>query len=282
MKKIKYLIPAVALMFGFASCDNMDELYKDYKADYSIYSTPVGSVSGIPGKARVILSWKNPNDKVAKGIKISWNEGEESITLNEMVEEYSIEGLAAGTYVFEVRTFDAWGNESLLKSATVKAYGPDDIRSVPLPTFNVSVADDYTHVLNINDISSPIGNWGGLLEIEAVGPNGETKTVDLSQEFDILEKKKPSSGNKAYYSRALSMSVPLGETLAAGDWTIKYKISTHPTSFQIKLAGVIYYTSICVDPFERESEAVVKVAAVEIPEPEAPAEGEETEETPAE
>jgi hypothetical protein len=281
MKKIKYLIPAVALMFGFASCDNMDELYKDYKADYSIYSTPVGSVSGIPGKERVILSWKNPQDKVAKGIKIYWNEGEESVTLNEMVEEYSIEGLAAGTYVFEVRTFDAWGNESLLKSATVKAYGPDDIRNVPMPAFSIAVAEDYTHVLNISDVSSPVGNWGGLFEITATSPSGETFDVDLSQEFNILEKKKSSLGN-AYYSRALAFSVPLGQTLEAGEWKFSYKFSTHPGGFQVKQAGIIYYTSICVDPYTIENESTINVAAVEIPEPEAPAEGEETEETPAE
>lgn len=282
MKKIKYLIPAVALVFGLASCDNMDELYKDYKVDYSIYSTQVSSLSGIPGKERVILTWKNPDDNIAKGIKISYNEGAEVITLNEMVEEYSVTGLAAGTYVFEVRTTDSWGNESLLKSVTVKAYGPDDIRNVPMPTFAVSVADDYTHVLNISDVSSPVGNWGGLFEINATGPNGEVVTLDLSQELDILEKKKPSSGNSAYYTRALAFEVPLQQTLSAGEWKIKYKFNTHPGSFQIKLAGVVYYTSICVDPYVIENEVTVNVAAVEIPEPEAPAEGETEEETPAE
>ena len=284
MKKIKYLIPAVALMFGLASCDNMDELYKDYKAEYSIYSTQVSSLSGIPGKERVILSWKNPQDNIAKGIKISYNEGADVINIKELVEEYSIEGLAAGTYTFEVVTTDAWGNESLLKSTSVKAYDTGDIRNVPMPTFAVSVADDYTHVLTINDVSSPVANWGGLFEVVATGPNGENVTFDLNQEFDILEKKKSSLGN-AYYTRALSFTVPLEQTLAAGEWTIKYKFNTHPGSFQVKQAGVVYYTNICVDAFEIENEVKVNVAAVEIPEPEpeTPAEGEdEATETPAE
>ena len=275
MKKIKYLIPAVALMFGLASCDNMDELYKDYKVDYSIYSTPVSGQSAIPGKERVILSWKSPIDKVAKGIKITWNEGEDVIVLNELVNEYSVEGLQPGSYAFSIMTTDAYGNESLAKSVTGKAYGEDDVRSIPKPGFSISVAADYTHVLHIKDLSSALGNWGGLLEVSATSPSGEVVTIPgLTQEFNILEKKKPSSGNSAYYSRALDMSIPLQQTLPAGEWTINWKMSTHPASFQIRLAGVIYYTAICADPFTIEGTATVNVAPVEIPEPE--------EETPAE
>ena len=132
--------------------------------------------------------------------------------------------------------------------------------------------------MHIKDLSSALGNWGGVLVIEAVAPNGEKTTIDLSQEFNILEKKKSSLGN-AYYSRAIEMNVPLQKTLPAGEWTLNWKMSTHPGSFQVRQSGIVYYTAICADPFIIEGTATVNVAPVEIPEPEEP---EAEEQTPAE
>lgn len=273
MKKIKYLIPAVALMFGLASCDNMDELYKDYRTNYSIYSTKVKNLSGQSGLGRAVLAWTAPQDVVAKGIHISWNEGEEFIKFDELIEEYSVGNLAAGTYTFEVCTTDAHGNLSLPLSIDVKVYGEDDFKNMTRPKFSTSIAADNTHTLHISDISGTMNMWGGLFEIEAVGPNGEKVPLKLSQEFNPFEKK-----NSGYYSRAITMDINLGQALAGGQWNLTYKMNTYATTFKTKLSGVIYYTKICYDPYEFTGEAVVNVEEIVIPEPEpeAPAEGEET------
>lgn len=274
MKKIKYLIPAVALMFGLASCDNMDELYKDYRTNYSIYSTKVKNLSGQSGIGRAVLSWTAPQDVVAKGIQISWNEGEESIKFDELIETYSVNDLAAGTYTFEVCTTDAHGNLSLPLSVDVKVYAAADIEStMTRPKFSVETTDKYTHSLHISDISGTMNMWGGLFEIEAVGPNGEKVPLKLNQEFNPFEKK---SGG--YYSRAITMDIDLGQELPYGEWNISYKMNTYATSFKTKLSGVIYYTQICSDAYEFTGEAVVNVEDIVVPEPEpeAPAEGEET------
>ena len=69
MKKIKYLIPAVALMFGLASCDNMDELYKDQKVEYSIYSSKASGIAIQPGFKRATVTWNVPTDQVATGVE---------------------------------------------------------------------------------------------------------------------------------------------------------------------------------------------------------------------
>lgn len=285
MKKIKFLIPAVAMVFGLASCDNMDELYKDEKVDYSIYSTKVEGLGAQSGFKRALLTWTNPDDEIAKTIKISYNEGESVINVNEMVDEYIVNDLAAGTYNFEVRTVDKWGNESLPVTKSVKVYGDQDAEYLARPSITITYDEaKQTHILKFAGVSSAMSMWGGKMEFTLThdGVTSELNT-SLNQEFNQFESKtfswKDSSGKtlsiSGYYSRAIELSVDLGK-LAGGTYTVNYTTNAYPANFKTKGNGIICYTAVCLDALDFSETATIEVEAVPEPEPE-PEEDETTE-----
>lgn len=252
MKTLKYLIPAVAMVFGLASCSNMDELYKDQKTEYSIYSSKVTGQTVQPGFERATLNWTNPTDFVAVGVEISWNEGADVVKIDSLASTHTITGLSSATYTFEIRTFDAHGNKSLPQKVSAKVYGQDDLTIVTKPSFVLGQSAAGTHTLTIKNLSGAMNMWGGKLILTIDG----TEPADLSQTFNILEKK---SGG--YYSRAIDKTIDLGVTLPEGTHSIKLVHSQHPTSFKQKQSGVFYYTAICVDPVEFTAEGSVVVTA---------------------
>ena len=285
MKKIKFIIPAVAMVFGLASCDNMDELYKDEKVDYSIYSTKVESLAAQSGFKRALLTWTNPGDEIAQTIKISYNEGESVINVNEMVDEYIVNDLAAGTYNFEVRTVDKWGNESLPVTKSVKVYGDQDAEYLARPSITITYDEaKQTHILKFAGVSSAMSMWGGKMEFTLThdGVTSELNT-SLNKEFNQFESKtfswKDSSGKtlsiSGYYSRAIELSVDLGK-LAGGTYTVNYTTNAYPANFKTKGNGIICYTAVCLDALDFSETATIEVEAVPEPEPE-PEEDEATE-----
>lgn len=285
MKKIKFLIPAVAMVFGLASCDNMDELYKDEKVDYSIYSTKVEGLGAQSGFKRALLTWTNPDDEIAKTIKISYNEGESVINVNEMVDEYIVNDLAAGTYNFEVRTVDKWGNESLPVTKSVKVYGDQDAEYLARPSITITYDEaKQTHILKFAGVSSAMSMWGGKMEFTLThdGVTSELNT-SLNKEFNQFESKtfswKDSSGKtlsiSGYYSRAIELTVDLGK-LAGGTYTVNYTTNAYPANFKTKGNGIICYTAVCLDALDFSETATIEVEAVPEPEPE-PEEDETTE-----
>ena len=223
MKKIKYLIPAVALMFGFASCDNMDELYKDHKADYSVFSTQVKDLSATSGFKRSMLTWNNSSRDIAKTMKISYNNGENVIEIDSIVSSYVVDGLNGGTYTFEVSTFDKWGNESLPATKTVRVYGDKDAELMQRPVVSIKYdAKKKTHILKFGNVSTPLAMWGGKMEYTITGPDGVTTELNtsLNKTFNQYEWKKVTWKIKVngkdvtmtaqgYYSRAIDLSVDL-------------------------------------------------------------------------
>lgn len=271
MKKIKYLLPAVAMLFGMASCDNMDELYKDYKTDVSIYSTKISDLAIGAGWQRATLTWTAPQDNMAKGIHISWLEGEEemSVTIDSLASEYTVTGLGSATYEFNVRSTDAYGNLSLSQTVSAKVYSDDDLRTVTTPKFTLS-AGEASHSLKISDLSGAMNMWGGVLKIKLEGP--ATYEFDFSQEFNPLETK-----SYGYYSRIVENTWDLETILEPGDYKLTYEQTQHPTNFRQKTGGVFYYNKICVDPVPMQGEAAVTAAEIVVAEPE-----ETPEETPAE
>ncbi len=285
MKKIKFLIPAVAMVFGLASCDNMDELYKDEKVDYSIYSTKVEGLGAQSGFKRALLTWTNPDDEIAKTIKISYNEGESVINVNEMVDEYIVNDLAAGTYNFEVRTLDKWGNESLPVTKSVKVYGDQDAEYLARPSITITYDEaKQTHILKFAGVSSAMSMWGGKMEFTLThdGVTSELNT-SLNKEFNQFESKTfswvDSSGKtlsiSGYYSRAIELTVELGK-LAGGTYTVNYTTNAYPANFKTKGNGIICYTAVCLDALDFSETATIEVEAIPEPEPE-PEEDEATE-----
>lgn len=266
MKTLKYLIPAVAMVFGLASCDNMDELYKDQKVDYSIYSSKASGLAIQPGYERATLTWNVPADQVATGVQLSWNDGADVVKIDTLATSYLVEGLHSATYTFEVRTFDAYGNLSLPISASAKVYGPDDTRIFTTPSFVLSETSNYTHSLTIKNLSGAMNMWGGKLVV-TISNGTESQEIDLSQTFNILDKKDSGKG-KGYFSRAVDVTVDLGVALPAGEYAIKCVYNEHCTNFLLKKAGIYYYNAICVDPLEYTVEGKVTAAEIVVEEPE--------------
>ena len=276
MKKIKYLIPAVALMFGFASCDNMDELYKDHKSDYSIFSTQVKDLSATSGFKRSMLTWNNSSRDIAKTMKISYNNGENVIEIDSIVSSYVVDGLNGGTYTFEVSSFDKWGNESLPATKTVRVYGDKDAELMqrPVVSINYNKSKD-THILKFGNVSTPLAMWGGKMEYTITGPDGVTTELNtsLNKTFNQYEWKKVTWKTKVngkdvtmtaqgYYSRAIDLSVDLGK-LPAGEYTIDYTASSYPASFANNAQGYVFYTAVSMDAIEFSDQANLVVEAVE-------------------
>ena len=276
MKKIKYLIPAVALMFGFASCDNMDELYKDHKADYSVFSTQVKDLSATSGFKRSMLTWNNSSRDIAKTMKISYNNGENVIEIDSIVSSYVVEGLNSGTYTFEVSTFDKWGNESLPATKTVRVYGDKDAELMQRPVVSIKYdAKKKTHILKFGNVSTPLAMWGGKMEYTITGPDGVTTELNtsLNKTFNQYEWKKVTwtavvNGKnttmqaQGYYSRAIDLSVDLGK-LPAGEYTVDYTASSYPASFANNAQGYVFYTAVAMDAIEFSDQANLVVEAVE-------------------
>ena len=262
-----------------------NELYKDEKVDYSIYSTKVEGLGAQSGFKRALLTWTNPDDEIAKTIKISYNEGESVINVNEMVDEYIVNDLAAGTYNFEVRTVDKWGNESLPVTKSVKVYGDQDAEYLARPSITMTYDEaKQTHILKFAGVSSAMSMWGGKMEFTLThdGVTSELNT-SLNQEFNQFESKtfswKDSSGKtlsiSGYYSRAIELSVDLGK-LAGGTYTVNYTTNAYPANFKTKGNGIICYTAVCLDALDFSETATIEVEAVPEPEPE-PEEDEATE-----
>ena len=72
MKRVKYIIPALLMMLGLASCENMDWLHKEYLQEGSIYAGKISDLEVEAGFERAVLKWKNPKDLVSKKIRIGY------------------------------------------------------------------------------------------------------------------------------------------------------------------------------------------------------------------
>lgn len=85
MKQLKYIIPAILLFVGLASCENMDWLHKEYLQDPSITSAKIPAFEVQSGFERVKVTWLHPNDHISKKVRIQYGLGEdlETIILDE-------------------------------------------------------------------------------------------------------------------------------------------------------------------------------------------------------
>lgn len=128
MKILRDLIILVSFVGGLASCDGMDATYKEFIEDGPIvYIGKVDSLKSYSGRNRVMLEWQKLLDPRAKKAKILWENGTKSVevplTDNSVKTQYIVDGLAEGTYVFEVYTYDTSGNSSIKVEVPGTVYG---------------------------------------------------------------------------------------------------------------------------------------------------------------
>ena len=253
MKILKYIIPAVLVMFGLGACENMDELYKDYLKEGSIYSGKISDLNVHSGYERVVLSWNNPSDNVSKKIYIGYgmSEAEEEIIIDEMVDSYEITDLSDyTTYFFDVRTMDEYGNKSLASTVTTQVFTHVHLEGVGVPVFSI-IRDQEVGAaqIAINNLSGPTNFFTGIVwsckndagELLAQGEH-IIKPVDL--EASIAK----YNGTNVIYLADDSWiydaeDFDLGET-----YNFEYTISYFPCIFREKtMDGYYVYDKICSD-----------------------------------
>lgn len=132
MKKIIKLCPVLfALCLLCANCTDMDE-YKKYIADGEIiYPQKADSIKSYPGKNRIMLEWLIIDPKV-DFCRVYWNQDGERKTVDIPVDNHDyesdtvrvvIDDLEESSYIFDVISFDEFGNTSIPSEVEESAYG---------------------------------------------------------------------------------------------------------------------------------------------------------------
>jgi len=129
MKSIKLIWGILPMLIAISACSKWDS-YKDFIAEgETIYSGKLDSIKVFPGNQRVKLTGLLPADPKISKVTIKWNDGNDSISFPiskgsgpEMFSQ--VFNVAEGLRNFNVQTFDANGNSSVVTSATGVVYGP--------------------------------------------------------------------------------------------------------------------------------------------------------------
>jgi len=130
--KLKYIVECLAVLLclaAFSSCRKGDEYKKFFGDGELIYASRVDKVIVRPGNRRMLLSTILSNDPLVKKIKVSWNQGQDSLvqnivrtpgndTLNLM-----IDNLNEGGYNFVFHTYDNENRPSVALNVSGIVYG---------------------------------------------------------------------------------------------------------------------------------------------------------------
>ncbi|HEX8462554.1 MAG TPA: DUF4998 domain-containing protein [Segetibacter sp.] len=129
MKKNNILFSLLLTALALVSCSKWDD-YKQYTTDGEVsYTGKLDSVKIYSGRLRVKITALIPADPNITKAKITWNGNVDSavytITRGTGVDSFiKILNVPEGVSNFNLQTFDAAGNKSLIVSATGTVYGP--------------------------------------------------------------------------------------------------------------------------------------------------------------
>lgn len=257
MKRVKYIIPALLMMLGLASCENMDWLHKEYLQEGSIYAGKITDLEVEAGFERAILKWKNPKDLVSKKIRIGYGLSEvegDYIIIDELIDQYELTGLSDYTsYFFEVATLDAYDNPSLVSTIETPMFNHTSLEGIDLPTFMIydnSLSDkSATGFRIVVDRLSGRINFFTAIEWQVY----EDGTQTLITKGELVRTQNEIDQDILQYE-GTSFSVETEKWIgdynfkAGKNYTFKYKLSFLPAIFREKTsAGVFVYDRICTD-----------------------------------
>lgn len=257
MKRVKYIIPALLMMLGLASCENMDWLHKEYLQEGSIYAGKISDLEVEAGFERAILKWKNPKDLVSKKIRIGYGLSEvegDYIIIDELIDQYELTGLSDYTsYFFEVATLDAYDNPSLVSTIETPMFNHTSLEGIDLPTFMIydnSLSDkSATGFRIVVDRLSGRINFFTAIEWQVY----EDGTQTLITKGELVRTQNEIDQDILQYE-GTSFSVETEKWIgdynfkAGKNYTFKYKLSFLPAIFREKTsAGVFVYDRICTD-----------------------------------
>ena len=128
MKKIFYTFLVVAT--ALAACTKMDAYREDFTDGKEIlYTGKADSVKLFPGRNRVMLQWIHAADPKVVSAKVYWNNRSDSTvttikrTAGVDTVQLMINSLPEGNYNFEIFTFDADNNRSVVVQKSGTVYG---------------------------------------------------------------------------------------------------------------------------------------------------------------
>ena len=161
MKLFKKLIFIFLSIGALISCDGMDATYKEFIEEGPIvYIGKVDSLKAYAGRNRVMLEWQKLLDPRAK------------TALTQVV----VEDLAEGSYVFEICTYDTYGNSSIMSEVPCAVYG--DVYEKLLFNTKVKTAVLKNDVLTVTFAASLEPTFFAS-EITYMSSEGKNKTVLL-------------------------------------------------------------------------------------------------------
>jgi Domain of unknown function len=116
MKTLK-IISFLFLAYLMASCNNMEDNYKDYLKNVQVYSPRVTNLTAITALKEATLSWKNPQGTIAMKNAIRLQDS--TIVLDGLVETYKLTNLKIIGYQVSVFTIDKFNNYSVPASLSI-------------------------------------------------------------------------------------------------------------------------------------------------------------------
>ena len=181
MKLFKKLIFIFLSIGALISCDGMDATYKEFIEEGPIvYIGKVDSLKAYAGRNRVMLEWQKLLDPRAKTAKIFWENRTKStelqLTDKATLTQVVVEDLAEGSYVFEICTYDTYGNSSIMSEVTCAVYG--DVYEKLLFNTKVKTAVLKNDVLTVTFAASLEPTFFAS-EITYMSSEGKNKTVLL-------------------------------------------------------------------------------------------------------
>lgn len=178
MKMIKYT--AFLLLAGLfvLSCTKEDDYKKFTEGGEVVYPARVDSVIVRPGNKRLQLRLALGSDPSVNKVKVYWGNRQDSVVVNVVRQSANdtvnvlISNLNEGVYNFEVYTFNAKNNISVVKNATGSVFG-----------------DDYASTLSNRLINSLTKNAQGAVVINWGTPLAGEKRIELKyRDFSGVEK----------------------------------------------------------------------------------------------
>lgn len=129
-----YCLGLAVLSLGLGACGEMDDTYDDFIKNGTIaYTGRADSVKAYAGKERVKLAWLLMSDPKVTGTTVYWNNRKDSLAVAvsrstaidtvELVLTKAEHGIQEGAYIFDIYTYDKYGNRSVKVQKLANVYG---------------------------------------------------------------------------------------------------------------------------------------------------------------
>ncbi|MBD0831545.1 DUF5013 domain-containing protein [Aestuariibaculum sp. TT11] len=188
---------------AISACTKMDDGYKEFLEGGEIsYTGKIDSLKVYSGKNRVKVEGLFMSDPKITECRVFWNNGEDfvSVPVNRTngvdTLEVIIDNLEENIYSFDVRTYDALGNESVSVSGIGSVYGEryqNSLYSRPVYS-NVLVGNELEVKLGDMDLSS------GVIGSEIVYTNQSDEESKIFVPIDSFTQKIPDFKAGSIYS----------------------------------------------------------------------------------